>query len=182
MSAKKMLGGISAGFAALMLFAGVAAAQDAAAAPDQPKQTLNKEVGNWTVKCFEKDGVTRCNMIEVLVNKKTGLRVLAVSVQYEPAQKRSVIELGVPLHVALQKGAVINTDTYTSGTLKYKICDQQGCYLVLPADDSVIASLGKATKASVEIVDFVSGKKVALKIPLDGFSSAYQTVVEASRG
>lgn len=180
MSTKKLLGGISVGFAALMLFAGMAAAQDATA--EQPKQTLNKEVGNWTVKCFEKSGVTRCNMIEVLVNKKTGERVLAVSVQYAPTQKRSVIEVSVPLHVALQKGAVINADTYTSGTLKYKICDQMGCYIVLPADDSVIASLGKATQASIEIVDFVSGKKVPLKIPLDGFSSAYQAVVEASHG
>ena len=36
----------------------------------------------------------------------------------------------MPLGVMLQNGAVLSSDTYTSGVLRYRLCDMQGCYSV----------------------------------------------------
>jgi invasion protein IalB len=178
MMAKTLRLGAVAAVAVLSLSA-VGFAQEAQQ-QQQPKPTLTKEIGSWTVQCFEQGGASRCKMVEILVNKKTGVRVLGISLQYIAEQKRSVVEIGVPLGTMLQSGAVLKADTYKSDTLHYSICDQQGCYVMLVADDKLAAAIGKATNASMEWVGFGDGKKVTLAFPLDGFSAAYQEMVSSS--
>lgn len=170
--------GLIAGVAAMVLAVGAAGAQEA---PQRPAPTLNKQIGDWTVQCFGEGGANSCRMNEMLVNKKTGMRVLSVTVLYLPEQKRTLVEALVPLNVALQNGVSINADTFKSGTLQYNICVQQGCQTLFPATDDVIKALSSATKGSVQVVDFGSGKKISIAFPLSGFSEAYQTVVSSSR-
>jgi len=151
----------------------------AASAAGQPQPSLTKDFGDWTVQCYQNNGLQRCEMIEILINKKTSRRVLGISVLYIPSQQRSVIQVGVPLAVALQSGAVISTDTYTSTTLPYRLCDQQGCYIVLIADDSVVKSLSAASKAKVQ-VSSLNGKKLDLTFSLNGFASGLQNLMQLS--
>jgi invasion protein IalB len=165
----------AAALAALSL-SGTSFAQEAQA----PKPTLTKEVGSWTVQCFEQNGASRCKMVEILVNKKSGMRVLGISLQYIAERKRSLMEVGVPLGITLQNGAVLKTDTFTSGTLRYSICDQQGCYVMMGVDDTLASTLSRSTKANMEWVNYGDGKKVSLAFPLDGFAAAYQEMVSAS--
>lgn len=172
--------GLIATAAAMVFAAGVASAQEAQR--PAPTPTLNKQVGDWTVQCFSEAGMTNCRMNEMLVNKKTGMRVLSITVLYLPDQKRALIEALVPLNVALQNGVSVNTDTFKSGTLQYNICVSQGCQTLFPATDDIVKSLGSATKGTVQVVDFNSGKKVSIAFPLNGFSEAYQTIVSSSHG
>lgn len=169
--------------AALLATLAAAPAQDAAAQQQQqPKPSVSKDIEGWTLRCFDNKDVQRCKITEVLVNKKTGRQVLGVSLQYFPDQKRSLVEIGVPLGMALENGASVVTDTYKTGTLRYTICYPQGCYVATAVDEGAVEQLGRATKASVDVVQYGSGKKLSIPFPMDGFSAAYRAMVENSHG
>lgn len=173
------LSGLVAGLAALAFVAGTPAmAQDAGAnKPAQPG--VSKAFGDWTVQCFQKASVSRCEMLEILADKKSGRRVLGISIQRIDAQNRTLIQIAVPLRVLLQSGVVLSSDTFTSDVLRYRLCDGQGCYAGTLADDATIKALGQATKAQMKIV-FVNGKKIDLNFSLNGFAAAHNALLEMS--
>ena len=43
----------------------------------------------------------------------------------------------VPLEVSLPKGVVIQTDSYTSPTLKYRMCTRDGCFVQTAVDNAI---------------------------------------------
>jgi invasion protein IalB len=187
--------GIVAGLAALaFLVAPAAGAKPAekpaekpaasAALPAKAKQPLKpsetKGFGDWSVNCYPVSSPSPCEMIEVLVNKKTRRRVLGVMVVYIPSRDQHIIQVSVPLGVMLQNGAVLTSDTFTSKVLRYRICDFQGCYVVMPIDNNAIKALGRATKAGMQIVS-VDGKKYKLNFSLKGFAAAHDALVEMAR-
>jgi invasion protein IalB len=176
--------GLIAGLAAVSILTGAAAAQSSARAPAdanrpvQPSETKN--FGDWTVRCYPASSATPCEMIELLVNKKTGRRVLGVLIVYNQTQNQSAIQLSMPLGVMLQSGAVLSSDTYTSGVLRYRLCDIQGCYTFAPLTDDAIKALGRATKAEMRIVS-ADGKKFNLNFSLNGFTAAHNALVDMTR-
>jgi invasion protein IalB len=184
-SVRFQFAGLFAGLAAFSLLAtvtaqaqGTASAPAAANKPVQPSET--KEFGDWTVRCYPVASATPCEMIELLVNKKSGRRVLGVLVIYNQAQNQSLMQIALPLGVMLQNGAVLSSDTYTSGVLHYRICDMQGCYALAPLGNDAIESLGRATKAEMKIVS-VDGKKFNIAFSLNGFTAAHSALLELTR-
>jgi len=121
-----------------------------------------------------------CEMIELLVNKKSGRRVLGVLIIYNQAQNQNLVQIAMPLGVMLQNGAVLSSDTYTSAVLRFRLCDVQGCYTLAPLDDNAVKALGRATKAEMKIVS-ADGKKVNLSFSLNGFTAAHNALVEMTR-
>ncbi len=182
--------GLFAGFAALSLLTGAASAKAASPAkptptasadaskPAQPTET--KDFGDWTVRCYSASAGTPCEMIELLVNKKSGRRVLGVLIVYNPSNNQNVMQVAMPLGVMLQNGAVLNADTYTSGVLHYRLCDMQGCYALTALDDGAIKALGRATKAQVNIVS-ADGKKFDIGFSLNGFTAAHSALMDMTR-
>lgn len=176
--------GLIAGLAAVSILTGAAAAQSSAPAPAdankpvQPSET--KEFGDWTVRCYPASSTTPCEMIELLVNKKSGRRVLGVLIMYNQTQNQNVIQIAMPLGVMLQSGAVLSSDTYTSEVLHYRLCDVQGCYTFAPLNDDAVKALGRATKAEMRIVS-ADGKKFNLAFSLSGFTAAHNALVEMTR-
>lgn len=166
---------------ATMGLVSVAASAQEAGQRAAPTPSLSKQIGDWAVQCYTEGPMTTCRMNETLERKNTHMRILSITVLYLPAQKRTLIEAIVPLSVALQNGVSMTAGTFNTGTLQYNICVQQGCQTMLPADDASVKALSSATKGSVQIVDFGTGKKVSIPFPLNGFSEAYQTVVSNSR-
>ena len=177
--------GLFAGLAAFSLLAtvtaqaqGTASAPAAANKPVQPSET--KEFGDWTVRCYPVSSPTPCEMIELLVNKKSGQRVLGVLIVFNAAQNQNVVQIAMPLGVSVQNGAVLSSDTYTSGVLRYRLCDVQGCYAFAPVDEDAIKALKRATKAEMKIVS-ADGKKINLSFSLNGFSAAYNALLDMTR-
>jgi len=182
--------GLLAGLAALSLLASPAAAanakpaasaaaeQPAANKPIQPSET--KEFGDWSVRCYPVASPSPCEMVELLVNKTTGRRVLGVLIVYIPSRNQHVMQVAMPLGVMLANGAVISTDTFTSGVLKFVRCDMQGCYVETGVDNDSINALGRATKAAIQIVS-VEGKKFNLTFSLNGFTAAHNALQELAR-
>ena len=183
--------GLIAGFAALSLLAAPALAAPAArpagaaaqqkADPSKPMQpSETKEFGDWSVRCYPVTSPSPCEMVEMLVNKKTGRRVLSILIAYIPARDQHVMQIGLPLGVMLQNGAIMNSDTFTSNVLHFRRCDMQGCYVETPIDNASLSSLARATKAQMQVVS-VDGKKFELAFSLSGFSPAHSALVDLTK-
>ena len=157
------------------------AAQPQIAASNKPiEPSENKNFGDWTVRCYPVSSPTPCEMLQLLVNKKTGQRVLGVVILYAPSRDQSIMQIALPLGVMLQSGAVLSSDTFKSSVLHYGRCDAQGCYVVLPVDNDTMGALGRATKAEMQIVS-VDGKKYNLAFSLNGFTAGHSALMDLAR-
>ena len=169
---------------AAALLVGPALAQQAApqqtAPQGPPKPSDVKEIGDWTVRCYPVKSPTPCEMLELRVAKKTGQRILGFLMAYAPSNNAHVMQISVPLGVSLQNGLVINSDTFKSPVIKFRRCDQGGCYVESAVGDDVIGQLAKATNAKIQIVS-VDGKRFDLAFSLKGFNEAHSALVELAK-
>ncbi len=178
---------VSLAFAAALLTA-PALAQDQAAPAQQPAPQANKpvqpsevkEFGDWTVRCYPVTSPSPCEMIELRVAKKSGQRILGFLIAYVPARDSHVVQISVPLGVALANGLMIDSDTYKSPVLKFRRCDQLGCYVEAAMGNDVVGTLGRASKAQVVVVS-VDGKRYNLVFSLNGFAQAHQALVDLTK-
>jgi invasion protein IalB len=175
---------VPAALAAKAPAASTAPAAPAAAAPANPNKPVQpnevKAFGDWTVRCYPVSSPSPCEMLEIRVAKKTGQRILSVLLAYIPARNEHVIQIAVPLGVALQNGLVLNSDTYKSGVLHFRRCDQLGCYVEGSIDGNAVNSLSRATKADTEIVS-MDGKRYNFAFSLDGFTAAHNALVDLTK-
>lgn len=178
---------VSLAFAAALLAAPAFAQDDGDAQPQQQPQANQplkpsevKEFGDWTVRCFPVKSATPCEMLELRIAKKSGQRVLGVTLAYVPQRDAHVLQVAVPLGVSLANGLLINADTWKSPVLKFRRCDQGGCYVETAIGNDVISSLGRATKAEVDVVS-VDSKRFPLIFSLKGFTDAHNALVELTK-
>ena len=156
-----------------------AAAPPQAGAPLTPTDV--KPVGDWTVRCFPVASTSPCDMYEELDDKNTRQRVLGVSIAYVPSSDRHVAQIAVPLGVSIASGIVIKTDSYTSPKMPFRRCDREGCYVEIPLPQDVIDSLAKSgPDATVNIVAD-GGKAYALRLSLNGFAGAHDSMSALAR-
>lgn len=179
---------VTLGLAAALL-AAPALAQDAPAddqgqqqqqanKPVQPNEV--KEFGDWTVRCYPVKSPTPCEMLELRVAKKTGQRVLGVTLAYMAARDAHVVQIAVPLGVSIANGLVLESDTYKSPVIKFRRCDQLGCYVEAAMGNDIISALGRATKAQADVVA-ADGKRFNLVFSLKGFNEAHASLVELAK-
>ena len=94
---------------------------------------------------------------------------------------RHLLQVTVPLDVALQKGVTIQTDNYTSPTLKYRMCNREGCFVQMVAENAMIESLAKSGPAAKINIAGDNGKTYGLQFSLKGFSAAHDEMVTQAR-
>jgi invasion protein IalB len=94
---------------------------------------------------------------------------------------RHAIIVSVPLEVSLAKGVVIQTDSYTSPTLKYRMCTRDGCYVQAPVDNDLVASVAKSTGGARVNVVGDDGKTYPIGFSLKGFSQAHDDMVAQAK-
>jgi invasion protein IalB len=174
---------VSAGLLAIALaglVCGSARAQQAdAPAPTAPPEV--KTVEDWTIRCFAVKNGHPCDMFQEMANKETRQRILSVSLAYDPSVDRHLLQVTVPLDVALQKGVTIQTDNYTSPTLKYRMCNREGCFVQMVAENAMIESLAKSGPAAKINIAGDNGKTYGLQFSLKGFSAAHDEMVSKAR-
>ncbi|MBV9540007.1 MAG: invasion associated locus B family protein [Alphaproteobacteria bacterium] len=177
-----MMKALSTGALALGLLAVGASAQTSpppgGGQPLQPSETKN--FGDWQVRCYPIKSPSPCDMYELLANKQTQQRIMSVSIAFMPNGNKHVIQIGVPLGVAIQKGLTIESDTYTSPQLHYRRCDRGGCYVEMLLPDDALSGLSSATSpARVKV--FAEGKPFEIPFSLNGFNDAHGAMQDLAR-
>jgi invasion protein IalB len=167
---KLALTGIAAG---LVLAAGAALAQAPSDQAAAPKEDVVKTVGDWQVRCFGVQNPNPCDMFWQVGNPNTGQREVAVSIAYAPSADRHLMVIIVPLGISIPKGVTIQTDSYTSPVMHYRMCSREGCVVQVAADNSQIESLAKSGPDAKLNIAGDDGKTYALPLSLKGFSGAH---------
>lgn len=174
---------LAVALASLALAGGAARAQQAAdapqAAPPSPPQT--KTVGDWEIRCFAVKNGHPCDMFQQMANKETQQRILSVSLAYDPSVDRHLMQITVPLDVALQKGVTIQAGNYTSPVLKYRMCTREGCFVQMLAENAMIEALAKSGSEAKLNIWGDNGKPYGLQFSLKGFSAAHDDMVSQAR-
>jgi invasion protein IalB len=179
---------ISATLVGAALLPSAVLAQDAQAQPTPTAQatgagavTDSKQVGDWTVRCFAVTSQSPCDMYQELQDQTSHQRVLSVSIAYVPSNDQHVMQIAVPLGVAIPKGLVIKTDSYASPALPYRRCDQAGCYVeMLLGNDQIAGFVKSGPQATVNIASD-DGKSYALRFSLNGFSGAHDAMAALAK-
>ncbi|MEY4708014.1 MAG: hypothetical protein RJB58_1737 [Pseudomonadota bacterium] len=167
----------------VLLASGAALAQDAAApaaAPPQGRPEV-KAVGDWVVRCFPIASPSPCDIYQELNDQRTQQRVLSFSIAYVPSLDRHGIQITVPLEVSIPRGLVIETDSFKSEAMKYRMCDRTGCFVQMPIENAAINSIAKSGPDAKVRIFADSGKSYELKFSLKGFSAAHDSMVEQAK-
>lgn len=176
----KMKPVLTGAFAGLVLGCAAAIAQEAPAAP--PGRPDVKTVGDWMVRCFPVNNPNPCDIFQERVEQRSRQRVFSFSLAFVPSMDRHILQITVPLDIAIQKGVTLQTDGYTSPVLKYRLCNREGCFVQLAPDNAMIEALARATGPNAKInIVADSGKSFSLPLSLKGFSAAHDDMVAQAR-
>jgi invasion protein IalB len=165
------------------LLAASAAAQAPAPAgtPPAPVQPEIKTIGDWAVRCYPVQSQSPCDMFQQQNEKDSQQRILALSLAYIPHLDRHAIQIVVPLGIAIPKGIILHTASFTSQPLAYRRCDRGGCYVETLVDNSVIDQMGRGGDSAMVKITADDGKSYDLKVSLNGFSAAHDSMAEQAR-
>jgi invasion protein IalB len=161
------------------LVSGAALAQAPAAAPPPPPEVKN--IGDWLVRCYPAQTQSPCDMYQQQNDAKSQQRVLAVSIAYIPHIDKHAIQISVPLGVSVTRGVVLQAGSYTSPAMPYRRCDRGGCYVEMLLDNPVIDQLNHAGDNALLKITADDGKNYQLKISLNGFTAAHDSMAEQAR-
>jgi invasion protein IalB len=132
------------------------------------------ESGIWGVAC-DRDvtgAKTGCRVTQTVVARETGRRLLTVSVRRTPDGAEPTVLLTLPLRTFLTPGTMIKVDDRPGRQSPFELCDENGCYAGLPADESLVADLKSGKTLSVEFFD-AKRQKTEIKLPLKTFGQSF---------
>ena len=164
----------------VLLASGAAQAQQAAPEGGAARPDV-KTVEDWFVRCFPIQSPSPCDMFQEMDNRETRQRILSLSLAYVPGLDRHALQITVPLDIAIQKGVVIQTDSYTSPVLKYRRCDRNGCYVEQAVDNGLVEGLAKSGPDGKVNIVADNGKAFSLKFSLKGFAAAHDDMVAQAK-
>jgi invasion protein IalB len=140
-----------------------------------------KRYGDFIVRCSQTKSVAPCDMYEERGNKQTGQRLIGFSIGYMPSASRYIMQLAVPLGVAIDKGVTITSGKLTSPAMPYRRCDQAGCYVEAAIDKSLIDVFGKMGSDARIKVAADGGKVYSYTFSFDGFTAAHDDMVSENK-
>jgi invasion protein IalB len=174
----KHLSGLALGAASLIwCHAALGATTVPASAPPQPATapvtgpTPGQSFGDWGTRCFPVNSGAPCDMFQMLVDSRTKQRVMSVSIAYAPQRSQYLIQIAVPLEVALRRGVEIQTASFHSARLDYRRCTD-ACLVETPFDAASLAAIGRSAGMGSIIVADRTGRRISLRLSLNGFSNA----------
>jgi invasion protein IalB len=132
------------------------------------------ESGIWGVAC-DRDVTgtkTGCRVTQTVVARETGKRLLTVSVRRTPDGADPTVLLTLPLRTFLVPGTMIKVDDRPGRQSPFQLCDENGCYAGLPADESLVSDLKTGKTLSVEFYDD-NRQKTEIKLPLKTFGESF---------
>ena len=137
----------------------------AAAAPQAPQIP-------WIVNCASVTGQMACEAVQTLTIQKTGQLLLSVSVRMPPGSKTGAMMLHLPHGMFLPDGVALAIDGASGPKQAVQMCDQKGCYVGMPIEETFLKGLQTGKTLSVSFKS-LEKKEITVPISLSGFKEAY---------
>lgn len=101
----------------------------------------------------------------------TGQPLISAAIRELDDPKQRTVMIMVPLGRMLPAGLIMKVDENKGTKLQYSYCTALGCVAEMPATEEIIGEFKKGSELIIGTVD-VSRRKIAFKVPLNGFSRA----------
>ncbi len=105
-----------------------AIAADKKATPKAPAKTTAKTQPGWAVRCNNPGNGLVCKAFQTLSLRKTGQRLVTVSVQRNQDGKSAAMLVHLPHGLFLPAGAQVKADKGKGTQLVVQTCNARGCY------------------------------------------------------
>ena len=156
--------------------AGDKAERPAVAAPADKATSADKAApaDPWMVNCTSAGTASdlRCQASQNLTEKKTGQRVLTVTVRKEGGEKDGYAMLfALPHGLFLPAGVSYRIDGGPEAKAAIQTSDRNGTYAVVAVSDALLTAMKAGTKMDVGMQS-VSRKTVVIPVSLSGFTAA----------
>ncbi|CAN7689500.1 invasion associated locus B family protein [Rhizobium sp. LjRoot98] len=150
----------------------------------QPQDVVNnssKTFDDWELQCIDHPkGDRRCQIVGNVLSADKKQAVLVMSLAPSADAATILIQMAVPLGVAVQQGVKIEIDKSYSGSMPISRCTSQGCLVEGAVPTEMIAAMIAKPKASIEVTT-PDGKSVPISLSLKGFGGAYEAVTDRGK-
>ncbi|NWG46099.1 MAG: invasion associated locus B family protein [Alphaproteobacteria bacterium] len=183
-SRRRTAGTLAAALVCAGLLAGPALAEVGPPAPEgvgkaaegpKPERTQHDD---WMLECVKPEGgLKRCAMAQNVVAKENKQPVLGLQIAYLPNVEEPVLQVTVPLGVALRAGIAVNVDEAQMLRVGFDTCAPQGCVVLVGLSEEHVATLKKGTLAQVVFQDS-AGQNIGIPASLKGFTAAFNGLTQ----
>ncbi len=160
--------------ATLVLGLSIAATQTMAQGSEP--DSLRESFRDWVVNCGTapanaqaSPGARVCELYQQIDQQESGQRVLTFSVRINDAGE-PVAVLIAPFGLRLSEGLRIRISEEQIAHLAFETCLPEGCLVIAPMDDELIAEMQTGTEAAVILVSR-QGEAIGIPISLMGFTA-----------
>ncbi|MGR9089830.1 MAG: invasion associated locus B family protein [Gammaproteobacteria bacterium] len=127
--------------------------------------------GSWRVSCETAADSQRrgCFLIQNLVLREGGQRVLQIAVGYVEQAPEPIALLSLPLGISLPPGASIQIDEHEAKRIPIERCEPNGCRAGLKLPEEILSTFRSGAQMSVTFYD-AKREPIVVPLSLDGFS------------
>ena len=121
--------------------------------------------GNWLVNCKvdEQDGRQGCFIVQNLVLREGGQRVLQVAIGFVAEAPEPIALISLPLGISLPPGTTLKIDELEPKRVPIERCEPNGCRAGLKLGEEILKSLVTGKQLSVTFYD---AKRQPIDVPL----------------
>jgi invasion protein IalB len=140
--------------------------------------------GSWRVACpAATQANVNCEIVQDVLDSQTHSEIVRIAIGKMPDGK-PVLDMVLPLGVALEPGVGLVLGTEPMHTAKYRTCTQQGCVVDIPIDLKLQKELGAGKDGRLLVASPQDTKPIAIPVSLTGLADAQRAYKrdEAKRG
>lgn len=133
--------------------------------------------GSWIAKCepTREDQQGGCFIIQELVLREGGQRVLQVAIGYVPGDAAPIVALSLPLGMSLPAGVVMEVPGADAMHFPVERCEPSGCRAGARLSPDFLAALGKAARMTVRFND-AKREPIEVAVSLEGFQAGLEAI------
>jgi invasion protein IalB len=132
---------------------------------------------DWRVSCPQAVADS-CRVWQRVQVQHDGLAQDVMAVSIAPADEGLALLVQLPLDVYLPADFGLRIDGQNERRIRYRNCNEAGCWVILPADQALIGQLRRGISAEAALA-LVEGETVRISFSLRGFTAALNAFEEA---
>ena len=166
-----------AAFLASPFLSGVAFAQTVEPSETgAPSSGLVQAHQDWRVSCPQNTPES-CRVWQRVQVEHEGSTQDVMSVSFAPANEGFALLVQLPLDVYLPDDFGLRVDGRGERRIRYRNCNETGCWVVAPADDRLLNQFRRGITAEAAI-NLIEGETVRISFSLRGFTAAFAAFEE----
>jgi invasion protein IalB len=136
-----------------------------------------KRFGSWIAKCEapQEDQQGGCFILQELVLREGGQRVLQMAIGYVPGEDAPIAALSLPLGMSLPAGVVMEVPGADAMHFPVERCEPSGCRAGARLEPAFLSALAKAKQMKVRFND-AKREPIEVAVSLEGFEAGLSAI------